>query len=131
MVKLPEVSSDSIALATREIATYKQIRSQIQAGKVYHVTNFPGHGKIDALESYNAAADSAIAIVTREASTAKSTVLKLLGFVADHTYKVHFQDDPRVLTMTGAQLNQSGVLVKLPAMQSAEIVYVERLPGSN
>jgi hypothetical protein len=131
MVKLPEVSSDSIALATREIATYKQIRSQIQAGKVYHVTNFPGNGKIDALESYNAAADSAIAIVTREASTAKSTVLKLLGFVADHTYKVHFQDDPRVLTMTGAQLNQSGVLVKLPAMQSAEIVYVERLPGSN
>jgi hypothetical protein len=40
---------------------------------------------------------------------------------------VRFQDDPRVLTMTGEQLNQDGVLVKLPATQSAEIVYVDPL----
>jgi alpha-galactosidase len=127
MSRLAELSSDDRALVTREISTYKQIRSRIEAGRVYHVTTTPGQGKFDALQSYNTTTDSAIAIVTRESAKAKSTVIKLSGFVATRSYLVRFQDDPRVLTMTGEQLNQDGVLVKLPEMQSAEIVYVDPL----
>ena len=53
--------------------------------------------------------------------------IKLSGFIPSRSYLVRFQDDPRVLTMTGEQLNQDGVLVKLPETQSAEIVYVDPL----
>lgn len=125
MNQLSGMTDDAVALATREIATYKNIRQQITSGMVYHVTPPPASGRTDALQSYDAINDTAIAIVTREDTGNDYSDIRILGLQDGKTYRVHFQDDPRTLTMTGAQLSSAGVRVTLPDSQSAEIVYVE------
>jgi alpha-galactosidase len=125
MNQLPAMSATSTALVTQEIATYKNVRARIDSGMVYHVTAPPASGRTDALQSYNAAGDRAIAIVTRENSGEDFADIKILGLQAAKTYRVYFQDDARTLSMTGEQLAADGVRVNLPASQSAEIVYVE------
>jgi hypothetical protein len=64
-------------------------------------------------------------VVTRDDTTAGSAAIVLHGLQPGNTYKVHFQDDTRVLSMTGQQLMTSGVRVNLPLAQTAEIVYVD------
>ena len=125
MNQLPAMPPDVMTLAAQEIATYKKIRSRIGSGMVYHVTPAPLAGRTDALQSYRAVDDTAIAIVTREDTEADYADIKILGLRPEGTYRVHFQDDPRALAMTGKQLSDTGVRVNLPASQSAEIVYVE------
>jgi len=125
MNQLPVMPAASMALAAQEIATYKNIRGRIQAGMVYHVTSAPASGRTDALQSFTAIDGTAIAIVTREDTGNDYADIKILGLQAGKTYRVHFQDDPRTLSMTGQQLSDRGVRVNLPASQSAEIVYVE------
>jgi hypothetical protein len=125
MNQLPAMSADAVNLASQEIATYKKIRGRITSGMVYHVTPPPATGRIDALQSYTAIHDTAIAIVTREDSNAGFADIRILGLQDSKTYRVHFQDDPRNLSMTGKQLSDPGVRVYLPQSQSAEIVYVE------
>ena len=66
-------------------------------------------------------------VVTRDGGDADFTSIRLAGLIAERDYLVHFQDDPRQLTMTGRQLMLDGVDVNLPATQCAEIVYVEPL----
>jgi alpha-galactosidase len=124
MNALPSMAPTSAALATSEIAVYKTIRGEINAGMVHHVTSAPATGRTDALESYQAVGDTAVAIVTRENSTDDYADIKIEGLQPAKTYAVHFQDDPRTLSMTGRQLSQTGVRVNLSASQSAEIVYV-------
>jgi len=125
MNQLPAMPATSTALVTQEIATYKNVRARIDSGMVYHVTPPPASGRTDALQSYSAAGDRAIAIVTRDNSGDDFADIKILGLQAAKTYRVYFQDDPRTLAMTGGQLSDTGVRVNLPAAQSAEIVYVE------
>src|SRR5262249_43299847 len=122
---LPEMSRDSMTLAAAEIATYKNIRDRIDHGMVYHVTSAPAPGRTDALQSYRAVDDTAIAIVTRQGTAANSSLIHIQGLQDSKTYRVRFQDDRRTLTMTGKQLSETGVRVNLPQPQSAEIVYVE------
>ena len=125
MNQLAAMPPESMALAAQEIATFKNIRGRINSGMVYHVTGAPATGRTDALQSYTAINDTAIAIVTREDAEADYADIRVLGLQPGRTYRVHFQDDPRTLSMTGTQLADFGVRVNLPARQSAEIVYVE------
>lgn len=125
MNQLPAMAPESMTIAAAEIATYKNIRARIGAGMVYHVTAPPAAGRTDALQSYTAVDDTAIAIVTRDGSSEDFAGIRIFGLQPARTYRVHFQDDPRTLSMTGEQLAGSGVRVNLPAAQSAEIVYVE------
>jgi alpha-galactosidase len=129
MNQLPALSADEAALAAKEIQVYKATRPHIRRGEVFHLTAAPGRGRIDALESYDPAADTAIAIVTRDGGDAGDALIKLQGLTATTTYRVHFQDESAVLSMTGDQLSQDGVLVNLPVEQSAEIVYAEPMKG--
>jgi alpha-galactosidase len=124
MNRLPEMDRPSAQLAAQEIATYKRIRSRIDSGMVYHVTAAPATGRTDALQSYQAAGDTAIAIVTREGTATDAALIHIYGLQDGRTYRVHFQDDPRNLAMTGKQL-ADGLRVNLPQSQSAEIVYVD------
>ena len=125
MNKLAGMDPQATALAAKEIQIYKKIRTHIRDGKVYHVTPAPVSGRTDAIESYTASDDTAIAIVVRDGSDADYADVKLQGLQPKKTYRVHFEDDPRTLTMTGEQLSQQGVRVNLPAAQIGEIIYVE------
>jgi len=123
MTQLPAFTEAESLFAQAEIAVYKQIRSGIAAGTVYHVTNAPAIGRADALESLSAAG-TAVAVVVRDGSAAASANIPIQGLNLTQTYTIRFQTDGRVFSMTGAQLAQPGVNVSLPAAQSGEIVYV-------
>jgi len=125
MNRLPNLSADDAALAAGEVRIYKDTRAHVRRGQVFHLTAPPAGGRIDALESYDPSSDAAIAIVTRDGGDADHAFIKLQGLTPATTYRVHFQDNPAVLSMTGDQLSQDGVLVSLPVEQTAEIVYTE------
>ncbi|MDP8979459.1 MAG: alpha-galactosidase [Acidobacteriota bacterium] len=127
MDRLADLNNGQLIYASWEFARYKAVRELIRNGKVFHLSA-PGDGKIDALEAYDAATDSAAAIVTREGGETGQITIKLLGLKALHSYSVTFANDPQILVRTGAQLAQDGVEVSLPDSQTAEIVYaVSRL----
>jgi hypothetical protein len=89
------------------------------------LTPRPSEGNIDALQSFHEPTNSSVAVVTRDASADDHVVLRLGGLDPDATYRIRFQDDQRVLTMTGRQLMNDGVLVSLPDKLTAEVVFVD------
>jgi alpha-galactosidase len=125
MNRLADMSNAQVIYAGWEFTRYKAMRGLILSGKVFHLDGPPGLGKIDALQSYNPASDSAAAVVTREGGDKSQITIKLQGLKAKHSYQVHFANDAQILYMTGAQLAQDGVVVNLPDPQTAEIVYAD------
>jgi hypothetical protein len=125
MNRLTEMSEADLRYASAEIRTYKAMRGVYQGGRVVHLTARPRDGATDVIQSYNPVLDRAIAIVTRDNAPEGRFQLRLRHLSATGTYRVRFQDDSRILTMTGAQLMGTGVDVRLPASQSSEIVYAD------
>jgi hypothetical protein len=68
-----------------------------------------------------------VAFVTRHESVGSSYLLRVRDLRPESTYRVRFEEDPRILTLTGAQLMNSGISVRLPEARTAEIVYLEPL----
>ena len=124
MNQLAAMDAPTLAFARNEIEAYKQFRDLISGGQVFHLTLAPGPGFTDALESYSAAQDAAVAIVTRDGAAADYLDLRLQGLSPSQTYQVSFRNDPRLLSMSGQDLMTQGVRVLLPDAQSSEIVYV-------
>lgn len=122
MNRLPNMSADEDAFLASETAVYKSIRDHIRTGAVYHATAEPADGRIDALESYRPTDDSAIVVVTRNKTTDAHSNIKIRGLNADKTYQVTFQDDKRVLAITGQQLLGTG---------SASIFQMCKVPRSS
>jgi len=127
MNQLVSMTPDATELARKEIQIYKQIREHIRDGKVYHVTPAPVAGgrtrskvtrRRTIRRSQSSSATAALRIMP---------MVKLLGLHPNRSYRVQFEDDARVLTMTGEQIAQQGVRVNLPAAQVGEIVYVSPL----
>jgi alpha-galactosidase len=127
MNRLPSMREESHLLLTREIALFKTLRTRIRDGKVLHLTARPAENRIDAIASYHAETDSAIAFVFRPEAAAASYRVRLNTLKPDVTYRVRFQEDRRMLTMTGRQIIDGGIRVNLSAMWSGDIVYVEPL----
>jgi alpha-galactosidase len=127
MNRLSQMRQEDLALAASEIELYKAIRTRIRDGKVYHLSPRPAEHRIDAIQSYHEATDSAIAFLMRSQASNGAYQLRLRGLKPDSSYKVRFQEDSRVLTMTGEQLMTQGIRVPLPGMWTTEIVYAEAI----
>ncbi|MBI3680590.1 MAG: alpha-galactosidase [Acidobacteria bacterium] len=125
MNRLADMPPEELALASSEIRTYKAMRSQLRDSKIFHLTAAPEAGRVDSIQAYNPAADTAVAVVTRDSASQNLHQLRLEGVLADRNYLVRFQDDRRIYVMTGEQLRRDGVPVGLPLLRSAEIVYIE------
>ena len=125
MNRLVEMRAEDLDLAAAEIKLYKSIRARIRDGRVYHLSARPAEYRTDALQSYHEASDSSIIFVMRPQSPASYWLLRPRGLNPQRSYQVRFQESPRRLTMTGAQLLSDGLRVDLPHMWSSEIVYVE------
>ena len=80
---------------------------------------------MDAIASYSASGDTAVAIVTREEATGDRYQLRFRDLIATRTYRVRFETFTARYVMTGEQLMNLGVEVPLPESRSAEIVYLE------
>jgi hypothetical protein len=125
MNRLAEVAPEDLAVAGREVAVFKAMRASVRDGRVGHLTARPGTGKVDAIQSYNAAKDTAVAIVTREESAEPDYTLRFRDLVASQRYQVRFQTAGARYVMTGDQLMGVGVAVRLADALSSEIVYLE------
>ena len=124
MNRLLEMTPEEMDFAASEIAIFKAMRGRIRNGKVYHLSSPSDPGPVDAIQSYFPDTDSSIAIVCKERG-APNQLVKLKGFRPDRSYSVTFQDDPRVLTMTGRQIMETGISVRLAQRQDGAIVYVQ------
>jgi hypothetical protein len=125
MNRLLDMREEDLELAASEIQLYKRLRLRIRDGKVFHLTERPTPGQIDAIESYDPGTGSAVVFVHRFESSAASRLLPIRGLDPERNYRVRFQESRRLLTMTGRQLMVRGVGVELPIPWMAEIVYVD------
>jgi hypothetical protein len=123
------IGSRDLSFLASEIQLYKSLRGRIRDGKVFHLIGPPEERRIDAIESYDPATDSAMVFVFRAGASVSSETVPVRGLNAGRTYRVRFQNNSRTLQATGETLLRDGVLVNLPELYSGEIVYVE--PGGN
>ena len=79
MNQLAAMDSPTAAFAQTEIQAYKQIRDRINGGQMFHLMASPNPGHTDALESYSAAQDTAVAIITRDSDSSNTADLRLRG----------------------------------------------------
>jgi hypothetical protein len=98
----------------------------VRDAKVFHLAA-PSKEGIDAIQSYNAAQRTALAVVTRNGGVETGYTLLFRGLEPEGAYRVTFQNSSRVLVYSGLQLMRSGVLVPLPEIQSSEIVFATPL----
>jgi len=125
MNRLPLMRPEDMELAASEIKLYKQIRTHVRDGRVFHLTSRPAENRIDALQSHNDATGSSLVFAYRADAPANYRVLRLRGVNPETTYQVRFQEDRRILTMDGRQLMDSGLRVNLPSRWFAEIAYID------
>ncbi|MEO8126036.1 MAG: glycoside hydrolase family 36 protein [Bryobacteraceae bacterium] len=126
MNRLTELAPEDQVLAASEIATYKTVRANVRDAKVFHL-DAPAKEGIDAIQSYNAATRTALAVVTRNGGAESSYALLFRGLEPESSYRVTFQNNSRVLVLSGLQLMRSGVAVFLPEIQSSDIVFATPL----
>jgi hypothetical protein len=126
MNRLADLTPDQLGFLADQIARYKGQRLDIAAGKVFHIQQ-PGANAIDAIQSYNEATDTAIAVITRAASGGASFLFRPKGLNPGQRYAVWFEIDPSAYYQTGAQLMANGVRVLLPTPFSSDVVHIEPL----
>jgi alpha-galactosidase len=124
MTGLNELAADQLGFLADQIQNYKNQRGDIAAGKVYHLQT-PGANVTDAIQSYNPATDTAIAVIARAASSGPSYRFKPQGLVPDHRYTVWSEIDPSVYSQSGAQLMANGIRIPLPTPFSSDVVHIE------
>ena len=124
MNKLEDLPAEQVAFLKNQIQNYKDQRTDISAGKVFHIQAPAGNG-IDAIQSYNEATDTALAVVTRAAAGGASYLFRPKGLQAQQRYIVWFEISPSVYSQTGAQLMANGFRVMLPQPYSSDVVHIE------
>ncbi len=124
MNQLSALDANQSAFLAGQIQRYKDQRMGIASGKVFHLLP-PNPNGIDAIQSYNAVNDTAIAVVTRADAPDSQYLLQPRGLSPDRTYNVWFEIDSAVYAQTGQQLMAKGVTVALPAPFSSEVVHIE------
>ncbi len=127
MNRLASMDPGDLEFARGEVDLFKLIRGKISEGKVFRLTARPAENRIDAIQSYHEPTDSAVAVVTRDGGASERFWLRPRGLRPDGSYQVRFQDDTRILTMSGAQLMGDGVLLRLPSARGAEVAFIDPL----
>jgi hypothetical protein len=127
MMGLAELTPDQLGFLADQIQNYKNQRSDISAGKVYHLVA-PGANSTDAIQSYNQATDTAIGVITRAASSGPSYLFKPQGLKPNQRYTVWFEISPAVYSQSGSQLMSNGVRVPLPTPYSSDVIHIEPEP---
>lgn len=130
MNRLPQMSPEDLDRAASEIKLFKSMRRDIRDGKVFRLSARPATNQTDAIQSYNAATDTAIAIVTRDVSL-PTYQLRFQGLTAANTYRVRRSSGELLGTFTGAQLAETGVTIELPEVLSAAVVWAEPANRAN
>lgn len=125
MDRITEWPDWMVEFMREEIAIYKSIRCLIRDGKVYHLTPPPDGTFNDYIQSHHEASDRSVIFVYRQETPFEAERVRPRGLRPEVSYQVRFQEDPRRIVMTGQELMESGIEVRLPRHWFAEIVYIE------
>ncbi len=126
MFPLTGLTNDQAGFLKTQIQLYKDQRLDIASGKVFHIVA-PGANATDVIQSYNPATDTAIAVITRAASSGPSYLFHPKGLNPRQRYTVWFEISPTVVSQTGAQLMANGIRVVLPQPYSSDIIHIAPL----
>jgi len=109
----------------KEVQLYKQLRSHIRVGKVYHLTPPPDGTFNDYLQSHVLESDKSVILVFRQETAFDHAVVHPRGLMTDRLYRVRFQDNVHTYTATGRLIGEEGIVVDLADQFTAEVVYIE------
>jgi hypothetical protein len=124
MNQLPSLTADQVGYLGLEIANYKQQRGKIAGSKVFHILP-PSATGIDVIQSYNAALDTGVAVITRADGGVPEYIFHPLGLNPNSRYTVTFEVNPSAFSLPGSQLMAAGVRVEVPTPYSSEIVHID------
>ena len=116
------------AAAKKQFEIYKQkLRPLINNGNLYHVSERPDGKRWDGILYVNPQGGSGVLFAFRGKNEEESHVFKLPGLDAAARYKLTFEDgSSQPLTLSGAELMQNGLPVRLPETESSELVFLAR-----
>jgi len=124
MIPLADLPAEQVTFLRSQVQNYKSQRTDISGGKVFHILA-PGANATDVIQSYNETTDTAIAVITRAASSGSTFLYRPRGLQAQQRYTVWFEISPAVYSQPGAQLMSNGFRVMLPTPYSSEVVHIE------
>jgi hypothetical protein len=124
MNRLADLNPDQLGFLRQEIVNYKSQRTEIAAGKVFHIQP-PDANATDVIQSYNPATDNAIAVVTRAEADGPQFNFYPKGLNPAQRYTVWFDVSPSVFSLSGAQIMDNGIRVRLPMPYSSEVVHID------
>jgi alpha-galactosidase len=124
MNQLSSLSPQELDVVADQIRRYKEQRMKITGGKVFHVSP-PGPNATDAIQSYDEASRSGIAVVTRAGSNGSVYLFKPRGLDPETRYLVWFDIGTAVYSLSGEQLMNEGVWVQLPTTYSSDVVHID------
>jgi hypothetical protein len=122
MQRIAEWTEAEIATAASEIALYKALRPIIRDGKVFHLTPRPDGTRNEAIQAYNPRGNRAVIFVFRHTSPEDSMLVRPRGLIPTAEYRIQLQEAGTIQVATGRDLMTSGIEVRLPDEDFAEIV---------
>ena len=127
----PWTEEEKEAVAS-SVATYKEkIRPLIRNGNLYHIFPRPDGVVWDGIEYYDPEAQKGVVYIFKPNSTIDTKTITLKGLDKDLMYHLTFEDNSNsALSMSGADLMNSGVDVTLPGTYISELMFINILvPG--
>ena len=128
MIDTNSWSAQQHAVAADEIAFYKKtLRPLIRDAALYHVAPRPDGKGWDGIQYFDSARERGALFAFRGTAAPEKYTFLLRGVRADRSYRLHFKDASSPdRTMTGRELQLTGVAVSLPLAESSELVTIER-----
>ena len=116
------------AAAKAEIKLYKeQLRPLIRDADLYHIAPRPDGVHWDGIEYFNPRRDKGVLYAFRGSDPGDNkNVFKLRGLTPAKSYRLHFQDGSAPdRTATGQDLQDPGLALALPILNSSELVLID------
>jgi len=128
MLDMNAWTPEQCAAARKQFGIYKQqLRPLINSGSLFHVSERPDGKRWDGMLYVDQQAGSGVLFAFRGQNAEEDHSFKLRGLDAAARYQLTFEDgsSPPV-TLTGAELQENGLRVRLPETESSELVFLAR-----
>ena len=128
MLDMNAWTAEQNASAKKQFDLYKQrLRPLIAHGNLYHVSERPDGKRWDGMLYVDPKGAGGVLFAFRAKNEEASHVFKLKGLEAAARFKLTFEDgSSQPLTLTGDELMQQGLTVRLPQTDSSELVFLTR-----
>jgi len=120
------LSSEQRNTVSTEIANYKRFRGLFGGARFHRLAGRPHPRGWDAFQFGDAAGAEGAIYVFRNDHPKPSLQLNLRGLDADSSYVAEFLGSRNTVKMTGAELQEKGLPVKLASRESSEIVALRK-----